>query len=113
MKLVGLGILLTFLVTLLLWVGWDSHAALAGGAFGMLATVIHVGAVAALRRVWNAPFRQLARGWGIGMGLRLGGAVIWMAVVLLWGEWFPPLPTAIGYLGVLIPLLFTEIRFLK
>jgi hypothetical protein len=103
---------LTLIVGILLWVGWGGHAALAGAAFGMLATVIHAGAVAALKRVWDAPFRELARGWGIGMALRLGGAVVWMAVVLLWGELFPPLPTAIGYLGVLIPLLFTEIRFL-
>ncbi|UCG88860.1 MAG: hypothetical protein JSW71_10115 [Gemmatimonadota bacterium] len=113
MKLAGLGILLTALVGLLLWVGWDGHVALAGGAFGLLATLIHVAAVAALKRVWDAPFRQLVRGWGIGMGLRLGGAAVWMVVVLLWGELFPPIPTAIGYLGVLIPLLFTEIRFLK
>jgi len=26
---------------------------------------------------------------------------------------FPPLPTAFAYLGVLIPLLFMEMRFLK
>jgi hypothetical protein len=110
---VGLGVLLTLIVALLLWVGWDGRTALAGGAFGLLATVIHVGAVAALKEVWDAPFRELARGWGIGMVLRLAGAVVWMAAVLLRGESFPPLPTAIGYLGVLIPLLFTEIRFLK
>lgn len=103
---------MTLVVGILLWIGWGGSAALAGAAFGMLATVIHVGAVAALKRVWDAPFRELARGWGIGMALRLGGAVVWMVVVLLWGELFPPLPTAIGYLGVLIPLLFTEIRFL-
>jgi hypothetical protein len=86
---------------------------MAGGFFGLLATVIHTAAVMALKRVWNAPFRELARGWGIGMGLRMGGAVVWMGAVLVREDLFPPLPTAIGFLGVLIPLLFTEMRFLK
>jgi hypothetical protein len=32
--------------------------------------------------------------------------------VLVGPDQFPPLPTAFAYLGVLIPLLFTETRFL-
>jgi hypothetical protein len=69
--------------------------------------------VAVLKRAWQAPFKELAKAWSVGMGLRLGGAVLWMLAVLLRGDVFPALPTAIGFLGVLIPLLFTEIRFLK
>ena len=113
MRLLGLGLSLSVGVALLLWLGWDQKAAMAGGAFGLLATAIHLAAVAALRRAWNAPFRELAKGWGIGMALRLGGVAVWMAAVLLRADLFPPLPTAIGFLGVLMPLLFTEMRFLK
>jgi hypothetical protein len=112
-KLVGFGSLLAVFVTALIWLGWGVQAAIAGGAFGLLATAIHVISVVALKRVWNAPFKELAKGWGIGMALRLGGAVVWMLAVLLRGDLFPPLPTAIGFLGVLIPLLFSEILFLK
>jgi hypothetical protein len=109
----GFGLLLTGAVTALLWAIWGGPAALAGGSFGLLATVIHVAAVSALRRVWNGPFGELAKGWGVGMGLRLGGAVVWMVAVLLREDLFPALPTAIGFLGVSIPLLFTEMRFLR
>ncbi len=113
MKLVDFGLLLTIFVTALIWLGWGVQAAIAGGAFGLLATAIHMVSVAALKRAWHAPFKELAKGWGIGMALRLGGAVVWMLAVLLRGDLFPPLPTAMGFLGVLIPLLFSEIRFLK
>ena len=47
------------------------------------------------------------------MGLRLGGAGALALAVIARPAAFPPLPTAVGYLGVLVPLLFTEIRFLK
>ncbi len=113
MKVAGLGLLLTVTVTAVLWLVWGEGEALAGGLFGLLATGIHLAAVAILRRVWNAPFGKLAKGFGVGMGMRLGGALAWMGAVLLKEDLFPPLPTAIGFLGVLIPLLFTEIRFLK
>ena len=113
MKLVGFGLLLTVFLAALIGLGWGAQAAIAGGAFGLLATAIHVVSVAALKRACDAPFKELAKGWGVGMALRLGGAAVWMAAVLLRGDLFPPLPTAIGFLGVLIPLLFTEIRFLK
>ncbi|UCD23968.1 MAG: hypothetical protein JSW51_13205 [Gemmatimonadota bacterium] len=113
MKLVAFGLLLTAVVTAVIWLIWGLPAALAGGLFGLLATVIHAVSVAVLKRAWRAPFKELVKGWGIGMALRLGGAVVWMVAVLLRGDLFPALPTAIGFLGVLIPLLFTEIRFLK
>ena len=113
MKVVGFGLLLTAVVTVAIWLGWGAPAALAAGSFGLLATAIHVVSVAVLKRAWHAPFKELAKSWGLGMGLRLGGAVVWMLAVLLRGDLFPALPTAIGFLGVLIPLLFTEIRFLK
>ena len=113
MRLLGVGLLLTAGVAVLLWLGWDWKVAIAGAAFGLLATLIHVAAVAALRRAWNAPLKELAKGWAIGVALRLGGAAVWMAAVLLRGDLFPPLPTAIGFLAVLIPLLFMEMWFLK
>ena len=76
MKLLGLGLLLTAGVAVLLWLRWDWEAAIAGAAFGLLATLIHVAAVAALRRAWNAPLKELAKGWAIGVALRLGGGLL-------------------------------------
>jgi hypothetical protein len=47
------------------------------------------------------------------MGLRVGGVVVFLVAVLVDRELFPPVPTALGFLGVLIPLLFAELRFVK
>jgi hypothetical protein len=44
------------------------------------------------------------------MGLRLGGVVLLMVAVVVRRDLFDPLPTALGFLGVLIPLLFFEAR---
>lgn len=113
MKLVRLGVVLTSGVGLMIWLLWDGPAAAAGAAFGALATVIQVIAVAALRPVINAPLRSLAWRWMAGTGLRLGGAAVWAGAVVADRSLFPPLPTAVGYLGVLVPLVFLEMRFLK
>ncbi len=113
MKLGAFGLLLTAVVAAILWAVWGRATALAGSAFGILATVIHVVAFLTMRRAWDAPFKKLAMAWAIGMGLRLGGAVVWIVAVLLAEDLFPPVPTAIGFLGVLVPLLFAEMRFLR
>ena len=56
------------------------------------------------------PQGRVFYGWWI---VASSSGVQWLAAVLWNRELFPPLPSAVGYLGVLIPLLFTEIRFLK
>jgi hypothetical protein len=112
-KLSSIGALLSLGIAALLWVLWDGRAALLGGVFGLMATAIHVVAVVVLRRAWRRSFRELAVAWSIGMGLRLAGVATWAAAVLLASERFPALPTAIGFLGVLLPLLFTEMWFLE
>lgn len=112
-KLAALGVLLTAVATAVIWGIWGRSAVVAGGLFGFLATVIHLVAAKALRSALDAPFKTLAVRYLFGMALRLGGAAFVMVAVLSNRTLFPPLPTAIGYLAVLIPLLFTEIRFLK
>ena len=75
--------------------------------------MIQYRAVAAVRPVRDAPFSEFVSRWGWGMALRFGGVVVFLVAVLIDRELFPPLPTAFAYLGVLIPLLFMELRFLK
>ena len=113
MKLAALGVALTAAVTALVWLVWGGDARLAALAFGLLATVLHVAAVALLRPAVRRSFRQLATRWAVGMGLRLGGAALLAVAIIGHPAAFPPLPTAVAYLGVLVPLLFTEMRFLK
>jgi hypothetical protein len=108
-----LGAALTAAVAGLVWLGWGPAAAGAAATFGAVATAIHLAAVAALKPAMRGPFAQLARRWALGLGLRLGGALVLGAAAVWRPDLFPPLPVAIGYLGVLVPLLFTEIRFLR
>lgn len=113
MKLLISGIGLTAVVTLLLWWIWGGIAVIPGITFGLLATVIQLGAVALLRPAVSQPFRKLMGRWAVGMGCRLLGVVLFAVAVVLDRHVFPPLPTAFGYLGVLLPLLYMETLFIR
>lgn len=107
------GVGLTGVLTAVLVAGFGSAAALAGLALGGLATVIQAAAGHAMRGATALPYSEFLKRYGIGMGLRLGGVAILMAAIVLRPETFPPLPSAIGFLGVLIPLLFFETRMAR
>ncbi len=104
---------MTAVMTGVLSVFWGRSAVVPGVVFGSLATAIQVGAVAVVRPVRGDPFSKFMGRWGIGMGFRMGGVVLFLVAVLVDRDLFPPVPSAFAYLGVLIPLLFTEMRFLK
>jgi hypothetical protein len=112
-RVLAWGLALTVVVTAVLYAAWGRAALVAGVTFGALATAIQVGAVALVRPVVGAPFAAFIKRWGVGMGLRLLGVVIFVVAVSVDRQRFPPLATAFGYLGVLLPLLFTETRFLR
>jgi hypothetical protein len=109
--LAGLG--LTAAVTLALRAVFGPGVVLAGLAFGLLATVIQLAAVRLLRRAWSGSNVEFLKGVGAGMGLRFAGVVGLLVAILLDRERFPPLPSAVGFLGVLIPLLFLEVRLAR
>lgn len=112
-RTVVLGGLLTAAVTALLVLGFGRMALLQGLIFGLLATAIQVGAGEAMRGAAQLPYSGFLKRYGIGMGLRLAGVAILMAAIVLRREFFDPLSTAIGFLGVLIPLLFLEARLAR
>jgi hypothetical protein len=107
------GLTLTAMLAGLGWGVWGRAAVAAIVVFGTLATAIQVAAVALLRAVWEAPFRLMIKRWAVGVALRLGGIVTFAVAVTVNRALFPPLPAALGYLGVIVPLLFMETRFLK
>jgi hypothetical protein len=107
------GVVLTALVTGALVVAWGREALLPGVAFGVLATAIQVISAALVRPAARGELKLLIRRWAMGTGLRLAGIAAFGAAVWARRDLFPPLPAAFGYLGVLIPLLFMETRFLK
>jgi hypothetical protein len=108
-----LGLALTAVVTAIIVLAFGREALIPGLVFGGLATVIQMVAVSLVRPAVDGPLKSLMKRWGIGMGLRLLGVILFLVAVLVSRDIFPPLPTAIAYLGVLVPLLFTEIRLIK
>lgn len=81
--------------------------------FGALATAIQMAAGLFLRRAAGKPFEQLLKAWGMGMGLRVLGMFLFLAAVLADRTVFPPVPTALAFVGVLIPLMFSDIRTIR
>jgi hypothetical protein len=113
MKGLGLGLALTLLVSGLLVLGWGRDALVPGLVFGLIATTIQLISVALVRPVYSGETTRLLKRWGYGMLLRgLGVALVVIAVTIDRGL-FPPLPTALGFLGVLVPLLFMEVRLVR
>ena len=113
MKELGLGLILTVLVTGLMVLAWGNGAIIPGVSFGLLATAIQVTASRALVPLEESPTAKFAARYLLGAGLRLGGVVLVFVAIGTARDLFPPLPTAFGYLGVVIPLLLTEVRLFR
>jgi len=85
----------------------------AAGIGGLVALAAQVWAVALLRPAMGAPTGKFMQRWLGGIAIR----VIALALLIVWSAThrltLPPLATSLGFLGVLLPLLFMETRFLK
>jgi len=114
-NILRLGFALTAGVTVIMWLFWGTEALVPGVTFGLVGTSIQLAAHRLLRTVQKdeAPFSLLVQRWVAGMALRLGGIALVFTAIGLERDLFPPLPTAFGYLGVVIPLLFTETRLFR
>ncbi len=114
MKLgIGLGLLLTAMVGAILYAGWGREAMVAGVIFGLIATTIQAVSVAMVRPAFRAASSIFLGRWAAGMFLRIVGVALVGICAYLNPVFFPPLPTAIGFLGVLVPLLFLEVRLIR
>jgi hypothetical protein len=107
----ALGIFLTAVVSALGLILGDSASMRAAAMFGGLATGLEVAAVAlAAPMLESRDYQGLMVRWALGMLLRMLGVVALPIAVLADRSTFPPLPSALGFLGVLVPLLLFEIR---
>lgn len=108
--MLGLGLVLSLMVTAMMAMAWGSPALLAGLTMGGMATLIQWVAGRQLRRNYHGTNAQFFTAVGAGMALRLLGVGVVLGAVLIDPARFAPLPTALGYLGVLVPLLLLEVR---
>ena len=112
MRDAALGLGLTVVLSALVWMVWGGQVVVATATVGVLATVIHLAGVALLKPALVPPFERLVVRWAWGLGFRVAGVGLVGVAMLLDGTRFPALPTAIGFVGVLLPLMFTEMRLL-
>ena len=112
-KQVAPGLVLTAVVTaLLVWV-FGRVALMPALVFGGIATAVQLAASRLLRQASGKSFEQLLKAWGLGMALRMAGMLLFLGAVLTDRTLFPPLPTALAYVGVLIPLMFSDLRTIR
>ena len=95
------------------WAAWGRPGAIGATTFGLFATLIQVVALRLMRETREARFDAFLAKCGAGMGLRLLGVLVFMLAVSLWRDLFPPLASAMGFLGVLLPLLAIETRLVQ
>jgi hypothetical protein len=80
---------------------------------GGAAVVAQIGAVLLLRPKMRAPTPEFMARWLGGMAIRLLALVAVAVWTITHPGSIPPVPALLGYLGVLLPLLFLETRFLR
>jgi hypothetical protein len=107
------GLALTGVFGLIGWQVWGRPGAIGAASFGLLATVIQVAAMRLMAGQKEARFERFLARWGAGMGLRMAGILVFVLAVALRRDLFPPLASAMGFLGVLLPLLVLEIRLVQ
>jgi len=114
-KPLAIGAVLTVALALAGQVVWGHAVWVAIASFGVLAMLVQMAAEAlvgpAIKR--DLPFAAVLKRWGIGMALRFVGIVVLAGAAVANPKLFPPLPAAMGYLGVLLPLLIVETRLLR
>jgi len=85
-------------------------AALVGGG---IATSAQVAAVALLRPGMKAQTPEFVRRWASGIAIRGASALVVVGLVFATKAVLPPLWVVLGFLAVLLTLLYAETRFLE
>jgi hypothetical protein len=80
---------------------------------GMVAVAAQAGAVALLRPAMDAPQGRFLARWLGGMAIRALAVGALLAYAATHRTRLEPLAASLGCLGVLLPLLFLETRFLR
>jgi hypothetical protein len=80
---------------------------------GTVALAAQIWAVALLQPVMGAPTPAFMARWLGGMVVRVLALALVLVVAATNRATVPPLETSLGFLGVLLPLLFLETRFVK
>lgn len=89
---------------------WGRGALIGPAAFGVVATALQLLAARAMAETGTPATLDHLKVYVIGVVLRLSGVALLGVAVALDRSTFPPLPSALGYLGTVLPLLYLETR---
>lgn len=104
------GLMAMAATTLLAWTLWGESGLVGGLTFGLIATALQLLAARAMRRTGVTPSVDHMSVYGMGMLLRAMGVVALYALVSKYPTRFEAGPSAVGYLGAVLPLLYLETR---
>lgn len=104
------GLAATLVMTVVATAVWGRAATVAAATFGAVATMVQLLAARIMAKSGlTAPADQV-KVYGTGVLFRLLGVVIFALAVSVDRATFPPLASATGYLGTVLPLLYLETR---
>ena len=89
---------------------WGRTGMTAAASFGALATIVQLVAAQLMARTGQPAALDHMTVYVIGVFLRLLGVVLLGVAVSLDRATFPPWPSALGYLGTILPLLYLETK---
>ncbi len=104
------GVVATAVMAAVAWLTSGAAGATGAATAGLVAIALSLLAVRLVGRTGREPTIDQLMVYGIGVVLRMLGVLIIAVLVLRSPERFPPLPTALGYLGVILPFLYLETR---
>jgi hypothetical protein len=112
-RLLAAGSALAAVLAAVAGVSRGSGALAASLSGALLALLAQVAAVGLLRPAMGARTPAFMQRWVAGMAVRGASLLVLAGLIVLWRGSLPVLWMAVGYLGVLLPLLFVETRYLR
>lgn len=109
----GWGLAAALVMTALALVIWGPHAALAAAAFGGVAIVMQLLAAWLPGRSGTEITLDHLKVYAAGVATRMLGVVLLAIAVSRDRATFAPWPSALGYLGTVLPLLYLETRLAR
>ncbi len=104
------GVVVTIGVAGLALLIWGRAGMIAAATFGGVATGLQLLAARAMARTGIPAELDHLKVYAIGVVLRMSGVAVLGLAVALDRSAFPPLPSSLGYLGTILPLLYLETR---
>ncbi|MGH7581993.1 MAG: hypothetical protein ACREL5_02055 [Gemmatimonadales bacterium] len=107
------GVLCAVAMTAVAGLVWGRDSMAGAAIFGVVAIVLQMIAASLMGRTGVPAALDHLKVYVIGVLLRFGGVVLLGVAIVLDRGFFRPWPSAIGYVGTILPLLYLETRLAR